>query len=74
MFDFFLFNHNAMLRKNFGFGVSTRHINLLFYFTVKKAPISRLRLFCIYGIVHFKQDKPKPPDNPFAIIYSLRGR
>jgi hypothetical protein len=36
MFDFFLFNHNAMLRKNFGFGVSVRHINLLFYFTAKK--------------------------------------
>jgi hypothetical protein len=24
-----------MLRKNFGFGVSVRHINLLFYYTVK---------------------------------------
>jgi hypothetical protein len=36
MFDFFLFNHNATLRKNLGFGVSVRYINLLFCYVVGK--------------------------------------
>jgi threonine/homoserine efflux transporter RhtA len=40
MFDFFLFNHVAMLGKDFGFGVSVHHINLLFYKAVTKMPQS----------------------------------
>jgi hypothetical protein len=62
MFDFFLFNHVAMLRKNFGFGISVRHINLLFYFTVKICPVVGVDSHHVLQIEHFHFKQKKRPD------------